>query len=84
MKERGNAGGFKHKANTTQTQSSRRYSSSDSDAGLTACALSTGIAPRLNNWIVDSGATSHVCNDERSFVKLHNLEGPRSVTLGDG
>ena len=43
MKERGNAGSFKHKANTTQTQSSWRNGSSDSDAGLTACALSTGL-----------------------------------------
>ena len=83
-KERVNAGGFKHKANTTQTKPSWGNSSSDSDAGLTAYALSTGNAPRQNKWIVDSGATSHICNNERSFVKLHNLENWHSVTLGDG
>ena len=77
------AGGFRNKANTTRTKPSRS-SSSDSDAGLTACALSTGNAPHLNRWIVDSGATSHICNNERAFVKLHNLESSHSVTLGDG
>ena len=63
IQERGNAGGFKHEANTTQTKPSQRNSSSDSDVDLTAYALSTGNAPHRNKWIVDSGATSHICNN---------------------
>ena len=36
------------------------------------------------NWIVDSGATCHICNDRNSFVELHNLKKTLDVTLGDG
>jgi hypothetical protein len=39
---------------------------------------------RTNTWIIDSGATCHMCNDVSQFVKLHNLEKPEDVTLGDG
>ncbi len=39
---------------------------------------------RTNTWIIDSGATCHMCNDVSKFVKLHNLEKPEDVTLGDG
>lgn len=35
-------------------------------------------------WIVDSGATSHMCYDCRQFIELHTLEGPLDVMLGDG
>ena len=35
-------------------------------------------------WIVDSGATSHMCNDPSMFSEVHTLEGARDVTLGDG
>ena len=35
-------------------------------------------------WIVDSGATSHICNDRNLLVKLVPLKIPISVTLGDG
>ena len=35
-------------------------------------------------WIVDSGATSHMCNDQNLLVKLDPLKIPISVTLGDG
>ena len=36
------------------------------------------------NWIVDSGATCHVCNDRRSFVELNFLQTPLDITLGAG
>ena len=41
------------------------------------------MSPR-RNWIVDSGATCHICNDCNSFVELHNLKKTLDVTLGDG
>ena len=75
---------FKHKANPKQTKSSRRNSSSDSDDGLSARVLSTGKAPHRNKWIIDSGATSHICNSEKSFVKLHKFKSLHPVTPGDG
>ena len=36
------------------------------------------------NWIVDSGATCHMCASKDLFVDLQPLEKPMNVTLGDG
>ena len=38
----------------------------------------------MNDWIVDSGATCHMCNDDKLFVELRSLKKPLEVTLGDG
>uniref|UniRef100_A0A1X7U565 Retrovirus-related Pol polyprotein from transposon TNT 1-94-like beta-barrel domain-containing protein n=1 Tax=Amphimedon queenslandica TaxID=400682 RepID=A0A1X7U565_AMPQE len=37
-----------------------------------------------NKWIVDSGATSHMCNDKACFTHLYSLKIPLEVKLGDG
>ena len=50
-------------------------------------ALSAGVDHKSfgdGNWIVDSGATCHICHDCNSFVELNTLEKPLDVTLGDG
>ena len=36
------------------------------------------------NWVVDSGATCHICNDRDQFDVLSELEKPIDVTVGDG
>jgi transposase InsO family protein len=36
------------------------------------------------NWIVDSGATCHMCNDKKMFRELRNLSEPQDISLGDG
>ena len=55
----------------------------DSDCGLVVVshALSTIVK---TNWIVDSGATSHMCNDESLFSKIKHLLNPQAVQVGDG
>ena len=35
-------------------------------------------------WIIDSGATSHMCNDQSLFVEYESLKTPLKVTLDDG
>ena len=35
------------------------------------------------SWIVDSGATCHMSNDETLFVDMRHLTTPQEVTLGD-
>ena len=35
-------------------------------------------------WIIDSGATSYMCNDHFLFVEYESLKTPLKVTLGDG
>ena len=37
-----------------------------------------------DQWILDSGATCHMCNSESQFVSLQVLSKPLTVTLGDG
>ena len=34
-------------------------------------------------WIVDSGATYHMCNDKKLLVNFNGLAEPRDITLGD-
>ena len=66
------------KAETKHTTST----SSDEDAIVVVDqALS---ATSSGNWIVDSGATSHMCNCEEQFSELSRLDKPQEVSLGDG
>lgn len=48
------------------------------DHALAARASSQG------KWIMDSGATSHMCGDQRLFKEFHTLDQDQEVTLGDG
>ena len=52
-----------------------------SDAMLIGNAF---VARSKSDWIVDSGATSHMCNDQRMFTELRQLGSDEKVTLGDG
>ena len=47
-------------------------------------ALTTTQGNDKSVWIMDSGVTSHMCNDPLMFSEVHTLEGARDVTLGDG
>ena len=46
-------------------------------------ALSVGPDVR-NQWIIDSGATCHMCNQKDLFTELEQLKTPLNVILGDG
>ena len=45
----------------------------------TDCALSI-----VNEWIIDSGATSHMCCNKEAFTTFYQLEDTIKVTVGDG
>ena len=51
------------------------------DAMLISDAL---VAKSRNDWIVDSGATCHMCNNRNMFVELRQLQPDEKVTLGGG
>ena len=51
------------------------------DAMLITHAL---VAKSTNDWIVDSGATCHMCNDQTAFSKMEELVSSDKATLGDG
>lgn len=54
------------------------------DVGLPAHVSANTWADQNQTWIVDSGATSHMCNDKSVFDRLKTLECPLKITLGDG
>ena len=35
-------------------------------------------------WIVDSGATCHMCNDREQFIDFKDMSNTQEATLGDG
>ena len=37
-----------------------------------------------DQWIFDSGATCHMCNNKAMFSEVHSLCNPINVMLGDG
>ena len=61
---------------------------SDSESSVlisvTNQALSASSPSKKCAWIVDSGATSHMCRNSKSFTTLYQLGDPVDVVLGDG
>ena len=59
---------------------------SDSESiGLVVChTLIVGTTSSQGRWIVDSGATCHMCNNQKMFMEFQALDHPSDVTLGDG
>ena len=73
---------MKQKANPAREKQWDGKSSDSDDVGLTTCHISSEC--KRNSWIVDSGATSHMCSDRRLFVEMDTLEKTLSIILGDG
>lgn len=67
----------KHSASTAEAENS----SDNETMMVTTHALSS---VSKSNWIVDAGATCHMCNDKEQFVELSQLSEKQEVTLGDG
>ena len=66
-------------------------SSDSDDIGLFVvdCATSVNVtaspeSQKTGKWIIDSGATCHICNNQSSFVELYPLKTSVNVKLGDG
>ena len=43
-----------------------------------------GASKPTSHWIVDSGATCHICNSKELFEVFHPLQVPQQVNVGDG
>ena len=74
-----------HKVNSASVKK-RSDSELDSDkAGLVVKhALSVLETTHESQWIIDSGATSHMCTDRRIFTEFRPLSKSLEVKLGDG
>ena len=57
----------------------------DNDDNVTVFASALTSFDNCNNsWIIDSGASQHMCNDKNSFSKLTKLSQPIQIVIGDG
>ena len=73
----------KHTAYKVTIKQKDREVSSDSDKE--ALVADYGLAATSKKlWIVDSGATCHMCNDKTLFSELTILRKPQEGSLGDG
>ena len=60
---------FKQDSKTVETL--EKHQESDGEVFVTSQAL---ITVSKGSWIIDSGATCHMCNDESQFIELKQLE----------
>jgi hypothetical protein len=77
----------KEKVHLSERKKQDELQSSDSDYGFIVIgshALSTVTENERKNWIVDSGATSHMCNNDQQFTELKKIEEPIKIKVGDG
>ena len=67
------------------TMTVQEDSDSDSVGLIAGHALSVSSSSETSStWIIDSGATCHMCLDSEIFTTLYQLEDPIDVVLGDG
>ena len=77
---------MKHKVNQVNARSRSESNSDSSFVGLvTRLVLSASTSHQsTDTWIVDSGATCHICNNKQSFIQYQTLKKPQEVSVGDG
>ena len=77
----------KQRANNVEVR--EQESSSDEEVGLVHQHVfaARGVNEPSHTgtqWLIDSGATSHICNDRSLFTDLKKLNQPLDVVIGDG
>ena len=70
-------GGCHHRANKTSRDS-------DSEKDLLVINHALQVSSSSKNWVIDSGATCHMCNSKKAFVELRSVNPKMQVSLGDG
>lgn len=61
----------------------KRNEPNDATDAMTAIACNTEIINKSNTWYLDSGATRHMCNDERAFATIKNDERVKVHTASE-
>ena len=76
----------KHTVNSVNTRGQSDDTDSDEVGLVFQHVLSADVANKQadTEWIIDSGATCHVCHDRSLFTELQNLKQPLDIILGDG
>jgi len=74
---------FDFKAKKEKHKANKSYAGcSDDDALVVTHALSAN-SESSSSWIIVSGATSHMCNDQSLFDHTDLFKKPQEVTFGD-
>ena len=83
LKENKNQDGIKNKVNKAELKNKI-----DNSDDFVYHALPTNATNDCDKsgiyWIIDSGASCHMCNVKEKFTKYLSLKQPRNVALGDG
>lgn len=74
----------KTKAQKAAPTTTQENSDSESSGLIASHTSSVSSSNEQSIWIIDSGATCHMCQDSKLFTTLHQLEDPIDVVLGDG
>lgn len=86
-KKEGQSTGGKKEGQKATVSVTEQNSDSDDSAlvNTTNQALPVSKTDKNNEvWIIDSGATSHMCCDKKSFAALYQIKDPIEVMVGDG
>ena len=77
--------GKQQKAYSTVERHQSSEQDSDSDVvALVVHEIALSSADKNIGWIIDSGATCHMCNDVDAFTEYVRLKQPQEISLGDG
>ena len=77
----------KHRANQVKSNCQRKdESDSNSEFGMvTRHVLSASSSHQSTDaWLIDSGATCHICNNRELFIQYQTFKTPQKVSVGDG
>ena len=91
---RGNGGyrgrGAGQRGRRGQQQQDRQSAGQGATTFATELEVSTDYNVEVNNcenyleWVLDSGCSDHIINDDKYFVKVNKLDKPVNVKVGDG
>ena len=91
---RGNGGyqgrGAGQRGRSGQQQQDHQSASQGATTFATELEVSTDYSVEANNsenyleWVLDSGCSDHIINDDKYFVKVSKLDKPVNVKVGDG
>lgn len=68
---------------TTQKSSQRSFKPKSRGTGMIVLTHALTAGNHVNSWIIDSGATSHICCNKSMFDTLESLDAPQAILLGD-
>ena len=72
------------KSHSHKNSNCKKKNENGTSIGLVAVHALAADGELSNNWIIDSGATCHICCNHAIFDELEDLNTPQIVTLGDG